>query len=313
MIEPAVSVIMPTYNRAWCVAEAIDSVMGLNAVPVELLVVDDGSNDGTASLLADLEARHGGSLRVLRHPGGGNRGIAASRNLAIAHARAPLLAFLDSDDWFLPQRFDAALAALADRPHLDAVVEPYETEGEGGCTTELHMTCLPVAVDGSIPALEAMLEQNLGWTVPVITVRRSAILALGGFNAGFAVGEDTALWMRLAATRRVGVAQSLRPVARVRRHATHSWSGYDTERAWMVYLDVLIDAVRFARRSADRVDAGARQLLGRRLRGYLIETLCRRSARRRARLCAWWRSVRALPALLVDRPVMASLARQLLA
>lgn len=305
---PQVSVIMPTYNRAWCLDEAIESVMALESPALELLVVDDGSRDGTAALLAARQQRHGERLRVLRHADGGNRGIAASRNLAIAQARAPLLAFLDSDDWYLPQRFDCALQVLAERPQLDAVIEPYEIDNEGQRSLEWHLTRLPPDAEGAIAALPAMLEQQLGWTVPVITVRRAAIEALGGFQPRFAVAEDTALWLRLAATRRVGVAQSERPVARVRRHAAHSWSALDQERAWMVYLDVLIDTLRFAQ--VAQADADARRRLARRLRSYLIETLCLRAARRGTRLRAWWRSVCALPSLAFDRAVAANLARQ---
>lgn len=312
-VAPEVSVIMPTFNRAWCLAEAVESVMCISTHAVELLVVDDGSTDDTPALLHELQAAHGSRMRVLRHAGGVNLGIAASRNLAAAEAKAPLLAFLDSDDWFLPRRFDAALPWLGDHPHLDAAIEPYENEVGGALRTEFHLTQLPPDGDGRAPALEAMLERSLSWTVPAITLRRSAFMRFGGFNERFRLAEDTALWLRFAAARTVGVAQSVLPVARVRRHAAHSWSGVDPEGAWRIYLDALADAVHWCKRPHSEIDAHACRQLRDRLRSYLIETLTREPGGRIQRLQAWWHATRAAPGLMFDRAVVANLGRRLLA
>ncbi|MCU0563274.1 MAG: glycosyltransferase, partial [Desulfobacterales bacterium] len=77
---PRVSVVVPTCNRAWCLAEALESVLAQGLTGVELIVVDDGSTDGTPQLLAG----YGESIRVLRQE---NRGVSAARNAGIAAAR----------------------------------------------------------------------------------------------------------------------------------------------------------------------------------------------------------------------------------
>jgi len=95
MLEsPRVSVIIPTYNRAWCLREAVDSVLAQEFKDFELMVVDDGSTDETPPLLQE----YGDSIRVLHQR---NRGVSAARNAGISVARGDLIAFLDSDDIWL--------------------------------------------------------------------------------------------------------------------------------------------------------------------------------------------------------------------
>ncbi len=93
-MTPTVSVIIPAYNRATLLPRAIDSVLSQSGVDFELLVVDDGSDDDTAALLKG----YGSRLTVISQA---HQGVSAARNAGIRAARAPLLAFLDSDDWFL--------------------------------------------------------------------------------------------------------------------------------------------------------------------------------------------------------------------
>ena len=109
---PHVSVIIPTWNRAAWLAEAVDSVLSQEGVEVECIVVDDCSTDHTASVLA----RYGEQVRSIRLPV--NRGPAAARNVGIRAARAEWLAFLDSDDRFLPGKLARQLDALARKPEF---------------------------------------------------------------------------------------------------------------------------------------------------------------------------------------------------
>jgi glycosyltransferase involved in cell wall biosynthesis len=94
---PLVSVIIPTYNRGWIIQEAIDSVLDQDFNDYELIVVDDGSEDNTLEI---LEA-YGKAIEVLQQ---GNRGVSAARNRGIEEATGRLLAFLDSDDLWLPKK-----------------------------------------------------------------------------------------------------------------------------------------------------------------------------------------------------------------
>jgi glycosyltransferase involved in cell wall biosynthesis len=103
MHPPRVSIVIPTYNRAWTLAEAIDSVLGQTFASFEIIVVDDGSTDGTARLLQ----RYGSAVRVLRQI---NQGVSAARNAGIRSARGELIALLDSDDLWRPEKLARQVA-----------------------------------------------------------------------------------------------------------------------------------------------------------------------------------------------------------
>jgi glycosyltransferase involved in cell wall biosynthesis len=113
-LTPLVSVIINVYNGETYLAEAIDSVQAQTYAHRELIVVDDGSTDGTAG----VAARYGDALRCLRQE---NAGIGAARNLGIEHARGEYLAFLDADDRFVADKLERQLAAFAEDPSLDMV------------------------------------------------------------------------------------------------------------------------------------------------------------------------------------------------
>jgi len=110
---PLVSVIIPTFNRAWAVGRAIDSVLEQDYRPFELIVVDDGSTDQTAEILA----RYGDQLTVVCRE---NRGVSAARNAGVARAQGDLIAFLDSDDFWRPQKLTVQVDFFTSRP--DALI-----------------------------------------------------------------------------------------------------------------------------------------------------------------------------------------------
>src|SRR2546425_83790 len=95
--ELLVSVVMPAYNVAWCIGRAVDSVLAQDFHRRELIVVNDGSTDGTRALLETYR----GAIRVIDQ---GNRGMSAARNAGIRSALGTYVAFLDADDWWLPCR-----------------------------------------------------------------------------------------------------------------------------------------------------------------------------------------------------------------
>jgi glycosyltransferase involved in cell wall biosynthesis len=112
-----VSVVMPTYNRAHCIARSIDSVLEQSYPDVEVVVHDDGSTDGTPQLLA---ARYGSNprVRVQRAP---NAGVSAARNAAFKSLRGEYVALLDSDDVFFPWKLEVQLACLRHAPEIGMV------------------------------------------------------------------------------------------------------------------------------------------------------------------------------------------------
>ncbi|MBI5164565.1 MAG: glycosyltransferase family 2 protein [Magnetospirillum sp.] len=125
-----VTVVIPTYNRAYCLPRALDSALTQSHAAVEVVVVDDGSTDGTAALLA---GRYGGEsrVRVLRQA---NAGVAAARNAGLAVSRGDYVAFLDSDDIWQPWKLELQLAALAAFPAAGMVWSDMEAIDPHGAT-----------------------------------------------------------------------------------------------------------------------------------------------------------------------------------
>lgn len=109
MSDELVSVVMPVYNAAATLRKSIDSVLAQSHAAVELLAVDDGSRDASLQILDDYAARDP-RVRALRMPSNG--GVAAARNRALDVARGRYIAFLDSDDWWHPQKLERQLAAM---------------------------------------------------------------------------------------------------------------------------------------------------------------------------------------------------------
>jgi glycosyl transferase family 2 len=179
---PAVSVIVPTYQRRELVKRAVASVLSQTVSELELIVVDDGSTDGTEDVLRGVDPR----LRYHRQE---NHGVAAARNAGIELARAPVVAFLDSDNCWLPHHLEVLLETLGRHP--DAVMvstcPKFVIRGRQG------------AADARVrDALEELLIVNFLGYVSCVGVRREALVRVGGFDDRMRMNEDTDLWVRLA-------------------------------------------------------------------------------------------------------------------
>lgn len=306
---PEVSVVMPVYNRAWCVRRAIDSVFSVQSpVALELIVIDDGSTDESLSEIETARKVYGSRLRVLQHADCGNHGIAASRNLGISEAHSELVAFLDSDDYYLPNRFEHSLSFLSRRPGVDVVVAPFEWVGSDASVLVRHLCDAPRTEEGMVSAFDAMLFRGLFWTMPVATVRKQSLLDVGGFESKWSLGEDTALWLRLAARGRVAVLGDDRPIAVVTRHDEHSWSKISENDAWLRFLEVLLDLRLWVNENKGALIQGALGKLDQRICTYLQETLDRGQETRIRRLNAWRRCVGRIPALTLEPTLLVRLA-----
>jgi glycosyltransferase involved in cell wall biosynthesis len=193
---PDISVVLATYDRRHSLPRAIASVLAQDA-RFELIVVDDASRDGTADYLATLT-----DPRVRVIVADRNAGPSAARNLGLGAARAGIVAFLDSDDAFLPGRLGVPLAAFKADAGLVCTVSSAIKHDRGGAREAV----VP-AVKLAGPAFEWALICDL---VPVeatsITVRRDAALAAGGFCERLRLSEDREFLIRLA---RCGAAELL--------------------------------------------------------------------------------------------------------
>jgi glycosyltransferase involved in cell wall biosynthesis len=174
------SVVIPTWNRAHLVCEAIDSALNQRPGEVDVIVVDDASSDGTAALLSD---RYGSSLRVLRLSERGGAG--AARNAGAALARGEFVAFLDSDDVWLPGKFDAELRVFERFPNAEVVLSDsqnfFEHQADG--PSRFAMNGLLSATGGEVCRAGdcEWLWTNSTNTVHTcsVTVRREALARIG--------------------------------------------------------------------------------------------------------------------------------------
>ena len=120
-MTPRVSVVMIFLDEERFLAEAIESVRAQTFTDWELLLVDDGSSDGSSAIARGYAEREGDRIRYLEHPGHENRGMSASRNLGIRHARGDLVALLDADDVWLQHKLSRQVALLDANPDAEMI------------------------------------------------------------------------------------------------------------------------------------------------------------------------------------------------
>lgn len=181
-----VSVVIPTYNRSSLVHRAITSVLEQTFKDTEILVVDDGSTDETVPSLEVFSNK----VRILRHET--NRGVSAARNTGIRAASAPLIAFLDSDDRWLPGKLDAQVRFFSDHPGAVAC-QTREIWIRGDRRVNPARRHLKPSGD----IFEASLERCLV-SPSAVMVRRSLLDEVGLFDEDLPVCEDYDLWLRIS-------------------------------------------------------------------------------------------------------------------
>jgi glycosyltransferase involved in cell wall biosynthesis len=191
----SVSVIIPTFNRAWCLARAIESVLAQTFTDFELIVVDDGSSDETARLLGE----YGDALEVIRQA---NRGVSAARNAGMAAARGRWIALLDSDDHWLPTKLAHQVDWLSAHPRYricqtDEVwirhgrrVNPKKRHRKYG--GDIFERCLPLCLVSPSAVMMA----------------RSLVDEVGGFDETLPACEDYDLWLRISCTHPIGLVEA---------------------------------------------------------------------------------------------------------
>ena len=183
--SPLVSVIIPTYNRAWMVREAIDSVLSQTYRNVELIIVDDGSIDQSRELLA----RYSNDAIVLHQA---NQGVSAARNRGIAVAGGALIAFLDSDDLWLPEKLERQVAFFMANPQarICQTEEVWIRNGRRVNPRRRHRKPSGMIFQ---PSLELCLVSP-----SAVMMRRQLLVSAGGFDESLPACEDYDLWLRIS-------------------------------------------------------------------------------------------------------------------
>jgi glycosyltransferase involved in cell wall biosynthesis len=188
----SVDVVIPTRNRARFIRHCLDSVRAQTLQPDGVIVVDDGSTDDTAAVLAEY-ARAWPALRVVRTP---PRGVSAARNSALALSTAQLIALIDDDDVWDPDKLARQVELFnPDRPRLALVhcgLRQIDPQGE----PIKHAPVVLPSKRGDV--FKDMLERFYGIAPSTIVARRDVILSVGGFDEGLVQGEDRDLCMKIA-------------------------------------------------------------------------------------------------------------------
>jgi glycosyltransferase involved in cell wall biosynthesis len=194
MPRPRVSIVTIFLNAQRFLAEAIDSVLAQSYGDWELVLVDDGSTDGSSAIAREYAARDPARVRYLDHPNHINRGAAASRNLGIAASRGECVAFLDADDVWLPHKLERQVTILDSQPDAAMVCGAAEYwHGWSGRPEDMARNHVPaLGVDGDRihrpPALAVALHPLGTGTAPCpsdLVVRRRVLDQLGAFDEGF--------------------------------------------------------------------------------------------------------------------------------
>ncbi|HEU5134685.1 MAG TPA: glycosyltransferase [Steroidobacteraceae bacterium] len=191
MTRPLVSVILPAYNRLPHLRAAIESVHAQTLADWELIIADDGSDGEAQAYLSQLtDAR----IRVLRLPHSGNP--SAVRNAAIRNASGEFLAFLDSDDLWLPHKLERQLALMSERPTRRWSYTQIRRIDASGNDASSKGVVPWRALDGDI--IEPLLRLEALIATPSVIADRNLVLEAGGFDEQQRFCEDYDLWLRLA-------------------------------------------------------------------------------------------------------------------
>jgi glycosyltransferase involved in cell wall biosynthesis len=246
-----VSTVIPAFNAKRFIARALDSALLQGISDSEIIVVDDGSTDGTREIVESYANR---GVRLLCH--GKRTGAAGARNSGILAARGEYVAFLDADDEWLPGKLSRQLSVIAQDPAMTFVSCRANLVNEFGRDTgDIYR--------GAKPA-----EGPRGWrtllaypcvATPSVLARRSALNATGGFNRWMPVGEDQDMWIRLGLSGTIGHV----PESFVRVHSTPNSLSKSKFREQASYvLPMIIAYVERNRQALSRAEV--RYILGER-------------------------------------------------
>ena len=289
------SVLIPAFNTAHSIGHAIESIFAQTYPAHEIIVVDDGSADDTAKVVA----RFGASVRYHRQD---NAGVSAARNAAAGLATGEWLTFLDADDWYYPDRLRWHAELLARHPDLNLLSGDYEFWRENGALIERSMgtvafglELLAMPHDDVLRVLEthqiaSFIRDYFGCTL-TLSIPRTLFTDLGGYPVGFPVAEDIHFFVRACArARRIGVVA--KPMAAYKIH-DRSAVRHDRDRAQREAVRALMDLREALGDAPAPIQQASRDLL--RNARLDLATAVRRS---RGRLAA----VRAAVPLLVEHP-----------
>lgn len=207
---PSVSVIVPAYNVEPYLAETLDSILAQTYRDFEIVIVNDGSTDGTPGIAERYRAMYADRIVLVSQS---NRGLAAARNAALAAAHGAVFALLDSDDTWAPGFLEAQMRIFAANPGIAIVTGNAVNRGGPGD----GLPARPVDDPRPAPDLREILADETAVFIMAV-FRRTVADAIGGFDERFRTNEDYDFWIR-AAQAGFRFARNTTPLGFYRRHA----------------------------------------------------------------------------------------------
>ncbi len=224
-MNATVSVVISTYNYGHYISAALESVLAQTHPPDEIVVVDDGSTDSTEAKVATFA---GAGVRYVHQA---NQGAGAARNRGIAETQGDLLAFLDADDRWVPDKLARQLAHLARYPTVGLITgSEWQVYESGQAPRYIHRP--PCGARRAYP--EILIENTIG-NPSLVLVPRSAFERVGVFDPAIPLGQDWDMWIRIARVYPIGVVDA--PLIYFRQHtgsltAGKVWQRFHANRAF---------------------------------------------------------------------------------
>jgi glycosyltransferase involved in cell wall biosynthesis len=197
-----ISVVMPLFNAADTVERSVRSVMAIQIVG-ELIVIDDGSQDGSIEIILNLKTSEN-RIKLFTHENNQNKGAAASRNLGIEKATFDYIAFLDADDWYLPNRFDNTVEYLTNYLEIDGLYGVSKEVFASEKAKELFFRSrnqIITKLNREISSKDLFYALFYGvdgeFHISTLTIRKDVLKEIGLFNEKIRNVEDTELFFRL--------------------------------------------------------------------------------------------------------------------
>lgn len=213
-----VSIVIPTYNVGRFLVDAIDSVLAQTYQDFEIIVVDDGSTDDTATVLAPYRER-------IRYYQQANAGPSVARNRGILHAEGSLIAFLDADDVWRPAKLARQVEYMNRHPEMVLCYTDFTRSAIPGQTDESRLKIYERKGSGHV--FHNLLFENFIAT-PAVMVRREALARAGLFDTNLKGMEDLEMWLRLAKAGPFGFIDEV--LVDVRRHDTNTTNSVEFAR-----------------------------------------------------------------------------------
>ena len=202
-----ISVIIPVYNAQEFLTESVKSAVSLDVVN-EIILIEDGSNDDSLLLAKELEQEFK-KVILIQHPDKGNHGAASARNLGVEKATNDWVAFLDADDYYLPNRFDKDIKVIKENKNIDGVYSAVGTNYLDENSKSIFVDKMNLEAADELTTITSnvnpkdlflyLIEGKGGYfCTDGILLKKELIQKAGGFDVTLRLHQDTGLWLKMA-------------------------------------------------------------------------------------------------------------------